>query len=295
MRININWTKANEIYQWINQINNAFNFRDVDIFESNTFEIISKSRFIPIHMLILLWYHIYYLESKRKKCIFMWKSEVSEFLWTCWLKSFINTERVNNDNLRDSVILPFSKLSTPIDCQKYLDKFANRVSYEIKYEIIDQIWELHNNAIIHWNTQDIFVMGQYYPSNKSLHIIVYDWWNWILNYDIDEYIWKIWDKYSSTDYRDKIINKFWKNTFFIILCICTNFSTRWPTWWMGLIELSRFLFKNSWIIHIASWKVYLNIKFKKICSKIDKDSAEINYNALDNNLKWTYISFTFSI
>jgi hypothetical protein len=295
MKIEIKWTKVDDIYLWINHINNSFKLSDIDIFESTVIEISSKSSFIPIHMLILLGYHINTLETKRKKCIFKWTNEVWNFLKTCWFESFINSSRIDKWNLRDSVILPFSKLPTPSGCQKYLDNFVNRVNYEIKYEIIDQIWEIHNNSIIHWKTQDIFIMWQFYPKSNSIHIIIYDWWNWMLNYDINDYINKIWDKFSTIKFKEEIKNKFWIEAFFIILCVCTNFSTRWINWWMWLQELSRFLYRNNWVIHISSWKTYLNIGFKEICSIIDINNVIVNHKRLDNNIKWTYISFTFSI
>jgi len=295
LNINIKWTSIEDIYWWINTINNAFDIKEIDIFNIEKIIITSSSIFIPIHMLILLWHNIIKLEKLRKWIVLKVTTEVSNFINKCWLEDFINTSSVNSNLLSSSVVLPFSKLTTPKECQQYLINFEHRLLSNKKYEIIDHIWELHDNAIVHWKTQDIYIMWQLYPLKQKVHILIYDAWKWMINKNIDDFIKISYKNYITEEFYKEVQKKFWNKVLFVILCVSTWFSTRWKQWWMWLQELSKFLYENSWSIHISTENMFIDLKFKKICSKIDIGDIDIKISNMQTNLKGTYISFNFSI
>lgn len=295
MEIEIKGTHIEDIRGWVDLINQAFQLDEIELFQSERIVIRTKSPFIPIHMLILLWHYIFTIENKRKVCVFEWPIDVWNFIYHCWLQDFINTATIDKWKLPDSVILPFSRLTKAKDLQNYLENFASRVEFDLKFEISDHIWELHDNAVVHWGTQDIYIMWQHYPRKWRINIVVYDAWKWMIQDKYEEYIQLAKDEYATDRFYQYVKKTFGTEAFFIILCVCTSFSTRWKQGWMWLQELSKFLFKNNWVICITTWKIFTRLKFKTICSKIDVDSMDIQVTEITSKLRWTHISFSFSI
>lgn len=299
LEIDLWWTVSSiNGFKWLNQINNAFNIDKIKLFFSDNIHISSTSIFTPSKILVFLWHHLYSLDIQWKEISITLTPEVYNFINRCWFAEFINTKKIPSWNLPDSVIFPFARISSQKELKFYLDKFKNRIPMKehSKYELIDYISEIQYNSIEHWKTQDIYIMWQTYPQNKEIEISLYDAWKWMIRDDIKLIIEKVYENFSTKEFYDEILNTYWLNIFFSILCVCTQFSSKWLNeWGLWLWELSKYLHENKWKIEIATDKLYINLKFKKICGKIDLDSIELEVNELDNFITWTYISFTFSI
>lgn len=298
VEINIWWTlQQNDCFKWINQINNAFLLSKKDIFYYDIINIKSDSIFFPSNVLVILWYHLDNLQLKWKDIKNKLTSKVYNFLLRSWYLEYIDSNLGSWTRLLNSVIFPFSKISSQKDLKDYLDKYKWRIKNEESRNLISSyISELHYNSIEHWWTQDIYIMWQLHPNLENTDITIYDAWSWMIKDDVSSVINDVYKNYSTEDFYDEIKNKYWLNVFLIILCVCTQFSSKWLNeWWLWLWELSSYLLKHNWKIQIVTDKIYIELQFLKICDKIDKDSIIITVKELDNKIIWTFISFTYSI
>lgn len=298
--INILWSfKTRDCYNWLNTVNNAIQINDADFYISNTFNIDLKSKFIPCKILVFLWHFLSKLERLWKSTTLLSHTNIINYIDRSWYIDFINTQKVIWWKLPSTVILPFSRVSSQEDFQEYLENFNESINHidKFKYIIIEHISELQFNSIEHWQTQDIYIMWQIYPDKKEIDITIYDAWIWMIKWEIIKLLeWWLYNEFSTQEFYNEIVRKYWLNEFFIILCVCTQFSTKWLNkWGFWLLKLSQFLCENNWIIQIATDKIYLELKFNKICSKIDLESLSIEKKELDNVIEGTYISFTFSL
>lgn len=300
--LNINlkiWNpNIDECYTWINNINNCFFVNLLDIYLNSNINIKIEDDFIPWKVLILLCYHLDILNQENKDIQLETSNKIYNFLNKNWVISFIKYQKANYENLLGSVIIPFWKISEIKDFEKSLFFLEKKVNNCFFSDISILISELRNNSIIHWKTNNIYIMWQYYPLNQKYDFSIYDDWEWIIANNekviiVNEAL-KV-KKYIGDNFKEKIINKFGFHIFFIILCVTTKFSTKWiNNWWLGLFDLSEFLLKNNWNINVATWESFVNLKFKKECDILKEDNIIIEYKKLDYNIKWTYISFTFS-
>ncbi len=298
LNIEFDWCNIHDCYTWINNINNAFyNISSLELYNYNNIKVQVKTGFIPWKVLVLLWYHLDLLNLKNKNITLHWAPNFINFITKCWLCDFIENQEINYDKLKESVVIPFCKVSSIEELELHFLKLMDRKHFDIDVEnvIMRFLWELHNNSINHWNTNKIYIMGQYYPVIWKYDISIYDDWNWIKTTDID-FINSIYNKFIKKEFKEYIEKKFWFKVFFIIICVCTRFSTKWVgIWWLWLYQLSEFLYNKWAYLNIATWKEFIKLKFNKICDILDNDSIDLEYNKLDNEIKWTYISFTFSI
>lgn len=297
IKIKFGWCNLDEVYLWLNNVNNSF-FRvnKLELYENDNIEITTLAKFIPWKILILLGYFLDSLNSKSKNISFEWQKDLLEFLQKSWIINFINHQKVNYNFLADSVIIPFCKVSTVDDLQYHLTILFEKawLSENIKRNIAYSLSELHNNSINHWKTNNIYIIWQSYPKVGKYDITIYDDWKWITTDDF-ELIEAVYHDFIEEEFKNELVKKYWFNLFFIILCVTTKFSTKWKNvWWLGLYDLSSFLLKNNWYLNIATWEEFVNLKFKKESDILCKDSINIDCKKMDNKINWTYISFTFS-
>ena len=297
-KINFSWCSVNNCLRWINNINDSFhNIWTIGIHESDNIEIEANTWFIPWKILVLLWYYIDLLSSKDKNITIKWPNKFINFITKCWLIDFINSQEIDYSLLKPSVILPFCKVSGVENLEFHFKKLIERTyfEYDTVNSIMQFLWELHNNSIKHWHTNKIYIMGQHYPTNRQYDISIYDDWEWIKTKDYD-LINKVYFSFIEKEYKEELEKIFWFDVLFIILCVSTRFSTKSKNiWWLWLYDLSDFLCKNKWCLNIATWKEYVELKFNKVYDILDNQSIEIDNKKLNNEIKWTYISFTFSL
>ncbi len=300
LEISLDWCWVDECYKWLNNVNNAFhNITAYDIYTSYDINVKVNTWFIPWKILVLLWYHLDILNSKSKRLSIYWLEKFSDFIEKCWLVDFVNNQSINYNILKDSVIIPFCKVPEIDTFEKRIEEFFNRtnISSNTANIIAKFLWELHNNSLNHGHTNKIYITWQQYPNISKYDISIYDDWEWI-NINKNQYIDlvnRVSNDFIEPWFKEYIKNKIWLNVFFIILCVSTRFSTKWPRWWLWLYELSKFLSENNWCLHIASWIEYIDLKFTNICDILKSDSLKIENKKLNHEIKWTYISFTFSI
>ena len=287
-----------DCFSWINNINNTFFVNSLDIYLNNSLNVNIKDNFIPWKVLILLCYHLDILNQENKDISLSSPKKVKDFLENSWAINFIEYQKIDYNNLLSSVIIPFCKVSNIESFTEVILFLEKKLTKNIYSDISYLISELHNNSMVHWKTNNIYMMWQYYPKNNKYDISIYDDWEWIIANNekkkiVDEVL-KI-KNYVDYNYKEKIEKKFWFDLFFIILCVTTKFSTKWIyNWWLWLLDLSKFLLEDNWHINIATGETFVNLKFKEECDILKEESIIIDYKKLDYNIKWTYISFTFS-
>ncbi|MDD2907596.1 MAG: hypothetical protein PHH98_03050 [Candidatus Gracilibacteria bacterium] len=298
VEINIGGTlQQNDCFKGINQINNAFLLSKKDIFYYDIINIKSDSIFFPSNVLVILGYHLDNLQLKGKDIKNKLTSKVYNFLLRSGYLEYIDSNLGSGTRLLNSVIFPFSKISSQKDLKDYLDKYKGRIKNEESRNLISSyISELHYNSIEHGGTQDIYIMGQLHPNLENTDITIYDAGSGMIKDDVSSVINDVYKNYSTEDFYDEIKNKYGLNVFLIILCVCTQFSSKGLNeGGLGLWELSSYLLKHNGKIQIVTDKIYIELQFLKICDKIDKDSIIITVKELDNKIIGTFISFTYSI
>jgi hypothetical protein len=289
LNIWFNWCSIDDCYRGLNNINGAFhNIESLELYNSDSIQVESYTGFIPWKILVLLWYYLDILNSKNKNIIIKWAEEFLDFLKKCWVIDFVNNQEIDYKKLKNSVIIPFCKVSDIDDLEYHFWKLIERTyfDYDTVNIIMQFLWELHNNSRIHWHTNKIYIMWQYYPTYGKYDVSIYDDWEWIKTSDIN-LIDKVYSSFIDEKYKKDIEKKFWFNVLFIILCVSTRFSTKWPNiWGLWLYDLSSFLCSQDAYLNIASWKEFIKLKFNKVCDKLDNESIEINNNKLNNEIKW---------
>ncbi|MDD2566040.1 MAG: hypothetical protein PHZ26_05315 [Candidatus Gracilibacteria bacterium] len=288
--------KTTDCFNGINTINNAIDIDEFQLFFSDQIHIKIDSIFLPSKILIYLGHFLHKYETLGKDIhLSLSTKKLYNFVTGSGFSKFINTREVQESNLPDSVILPFSKVGTQIEFRTYLDKFKGRLIYS-KSEIIEFISELQYNSIEHGRTSDIYIMGQMYPSNKLIDITVYDAGLGMTSTDFNKIVEEVYDNFTTKEFYEYICKLYGLNVYFIILCTCTSFSTKGLNvggW--GLLNLSKFLYSNNGIIQIITGKTFVELKFNKICSKLDNNSLILKVNEMSKPIVGTYISFTFSV
>lgn len=250
--------------------------------------------FIPWNMLILLGYIIYQIDVKTRHPIHLTlrNKSVENFLAKSGFIDYLNTSS-HNYTKRASIFFPFHKLWNMDECETLINDYIWWYEYD---NLVGKIFELVYNAVEHGRTKEIYLCGQKYPRAWLIDFTIYDAGIGMTgNLQPSHTELNSLSKYINNP--DCFVKSIWLIPTFLILCICTSFSTRPTGWWNGLRELSTFLKGRDGYISICSWNIFLKVSFKDICKndKLDFNDIEIreSYNHSIDILPGTYIAFIF--
>ena len=140
LTIKISWSiKTRDCYKGINIINNAFQIDKIKLFLANNINIEITSMFIPGKVLVFLWHYFYNLDTQWKNLSITFQPDLYDFINKCGLNEYINKKYISTQKLGNSVLLPFSRVSTQNEFKDYLDNFLERLKIPNKYDIVSYI------------------------------------------------------------------------------------------------------------------------------------------------------------